>query len=452
MTDDMDPMIGIDRTTLLLHRRTEGLPAQLPRPVDVRARAQRERRTRRTAAGAVAAVVAVVAAVTVMTGGEPGPDKPEPVVSPTPQPTLSGSGPLSLRVTPLMAASDWERLVGQRAVRLSDPAGIGCAVDRPLAAVNTMELTGRYLAPDGSELTEFLHPHDDAVQAAATFAGIRDNLTTCHSNTSGDGAPGFEVTATSAGPALMQPAGPLDEVFVGRSTSGPTYRVAVARDDNIVVVLESTGPDFPAVRALETVLAHAIRGAAGRCTAVMTGDGNACRRDAPGVARRPYRLPVDPTLDVDGWRVAGIVVVQTSDRPADTTGCLGQPQRWGAKRVWRSTVQTDHPYTTTWVNEYVLDGGTADRAATMFDALVEQWTTCRAGRSHPFPVKTDPELLGSGFDDLRVDAGSGRNTLAIARDENVVVLIEITGFVDRDGHILRTAMDHAITEQPPPGG
>ena len=120
---------------MLLHRRTEGLPAQLPRPVDVRQRAQRERRTRRAAGGAVAAVVAVVAGVTVMTGGGPGPDKPEPVVSPTPQPTASGSGPVALRVTRLMTASDWERLVGQRAVRLSDHAGIGCAVDRPDAAV-----------------------------------------------------------------------------------------------------------------------------------------------------------------------------------------------------------------------------------------------------------------------------------------------------------------------------
>ena len=449
MTDGMDPTNGLDRTTLLLHRRTDGLPAQLPRPVDVRQRAQRERRTRRAAGGGVAAVVAVVAAVAVMTGGGPGPDQSEPVVSPTPRPTATGSGPVALRVTPLMTTPDWERLVGQRAVRLSDQTGIGCAVDRPDAAVNTDELTGRYLAPDGSELTEFLHPLDDATQAEATFAGILNNLTTCHSN----GAPGFEVTATSAGPALMQPAGPLDEVFVGRSTSGPTYQVAVARDDNIVVVLESTGPDFPAVRALETVLAHAIRGASGRCTAVLTGAGNACRHDAPGVARRPYRLPVDPALDVDGWRVAGIVVVQTSDRPADTTGCLGQPQRWGAKRVWRSTVQTDrtHPYTTTWVNEYVLDGGTADRAATMFDALVEQWTSCRAGRSHPFPLRTDPDVLGSGFDDL-FGGGRGRYSLSIARDQNVVVLIEVNGYIDRPNHVLRTAMDHAITEQPPPGG
>ena len=100
----------------------------------------------------------------------------------------------------------------------------------------------------------------------------------------------------------------------------------------------------------------------------------------------------------------------------------------------------------------MLDGGTADRAATMFDALVEQWTTCRAGRSHPFPLETDPDVLGSGFDDLFSDTGSGRYTLAIARDENVVVLIEVTGYVDRPVHILRTAMDHAITEQPSPGG
>ena len=124
---------------------------------------------------------------------------------------------------------------------------------------------------------------DDATQAEATFAGIRNNLTTCHSN----GAPGFEVTATSAGPALMQPAGPLDEVFVGRSTSGPTYQVAVARDDNIVVVLESTGPDFPAVRALETVLAHAIRGAAGRCTAVLTGAATPAGMTHPGLPAAP---------------------------------------------------------------------------------------------------------------------------------------------------------------------
>ena len=92
MTDDVDPGNGLDRTTLLLHRRTERLPAQLPRPGDVRARAERARRARRATAGAVAAVVAVIAAVTMMTGGGPGPDKSEPVVSPTP---LGRLGPLA---------------------------------------------------------------------------------------------------------------------------------------------------------------------------------------------------------------------------------------------------------------------------------------------------------------------------------------------------------------------
>ena len=82
----------MDRTTLLLHRRTEGLPALLPRPGDVRARAERARRARRAAAGGILAVVAVVAAVAVMTGGGPGPDKSEPVVSPTP---LGSLGPLA---------------------------------------------------------------------------------------------------------------------------------------------------------------------------------------------------------------------------------------------------------------------------------------------------------------------------------------------------------------------
>ena len=61
MTDGMDPTNGPDRITLLLHRRTEGLPAQLPRPVDVRQRAQHERRTRRAAA--IAATLLVVGAV-----------------------------------------------------------------------------------------------------------------------------------------------------------------------------------------------------------------------------------------------------------------------------------------------------------------------------------------------------------------------------------------------------
>ena len=198
----------------------------------------------------------------------------------------------------------------------------------------------------------------------------------------------------------MQPAGPLDEVFVGRSTSGPAYQVAVARDDNIVVVLESTGADFPAVQALETVLAHGIRGAAGRCTAVLTGSGTRCRSTRPGVAHRPYRLAPDPALDLNSWSVAGIdprpdeVHARRHARlPRPTAGL-------GSEGVWASTVQTQYPYTDTWVNEYVLDGGTADRAATMFDALVEQWRTCRAGRSHPFPLETDPEVLGSGFDDL----------------------------------------------------
>ena len=451
MTDGLDPTNGMDRTTLLLHRRTEGLPAQLPRPVDVRQRAERERRTRRATAGAVLAVAAVVTAVTVLTGGGPGQDKSEPVVTPTPLPTFAVSGPLALRVTPLMTAPDWEPLVGQPAERVEFDAenairrtvvGIGCGIDIPLAAVEP-EVMGRYRVLDGSWLTEFLHPLDDVAQAEATFADIRDWLTSCHRNTAGGGGPGFDVTATSAVPELMQPAGPLDEVFVGKSTSGPAYQVAVARDDNIVVVLESTSAGFPAVKALETVLAHAIRGAAGRCTAVMAGDANACRPDARGVARRPYRLAVDAALDVAGWRAADILVVQVSDLPADTPGCLGPRQDWGAQRVWRSTV---HAYRrdTTWLNEYVLDGGTADRAAIMFDALLEHWRTCRAGRSHPVPFISS-DVQGTGLDDVFEDSGGGYS-LAIARDENVVVLVEVTGYIDGSIHILRTALDQAITD------
>jgi hypothetical protein len=328
--------------------------------------------------------------------------------------------------------------------------GIGCGIDLPEAAART-EVTGRYRALDGSGLlTEFLHPLDDVAQAEATFAAFRDRLIFCHSKTAGVVAPGFDVTARSAVPELMRPAGPLDEVFVGKSTSGPAYQVAVARDDNIVVVLESTGAGFPAVQALETVLAHAIRGAAGRCTAVMAGDANACRPDALGVALSPYQLPLDPALDVDGWRTAGIRVVQVSDLPADTPGCLGPRQHWGAKRVWRSTVQKQD-INTTWINEYVLDGGTAERAATMFDALVEQWRTCRGGRSHLDPLGNE-DVQGSGLDELFSDTGSGRYSLAIARAENVVVLFEVTGYIDRPTLMLRTAMDHAITAQPSPGG
>ena len=92
MTDDMDPGNGLDRTTLLLHRRTEGLPALLPRPVEVRARAERARRARRATAGGILAAVALGAVVAGLTGGGPGPDKSEPVVSPTP---VGSVGPLA---------------------------------------------------------------------------------------------------------------------------------------------------------------------------------------------------------------------------------------------------------------------------------------------------------------------------------------------------------------------
>ena len=116
MTDDLDPMNGMDRTTLLLHRRTDGLPAQLPRPVDVRQRAERERRTRRVTAGAVLAVAALVAAVTVMTGGGSGHDKAEPVVSPRP---LGSLGPLAYGVDGDIYVADAD---GSNRVRITDGA------------------------------------------------------------------------------------------------------------------------------------------------------------------------------------------------------------------------------------------------------------------------------------------------------------------------------------------
>ena len=113
-------------------------------------------------------------------------------------------------------------------------------------------------------------------------------------------------------------------------------------------------------------------------------------------------------------------------------------------------MQTDHP-NTTWINEYVLDGGTADRAATMFDALVEHWTTCRLGTRLP-PVTSGETRTSTARASTTCSAaafGEGAYSLGIARDQNVVVLFEVTGYIDRP-HILRAAMDHAITEQRSP--
>jgi WD40-like Beta Propeller Repeat len=112
MNDGLDPVSGMDRTTLLLHRRTEALPAVLPRPGDVRARAERERRARRATAGGI---LAVVAAVAVMTGGGPGRDKSEPIVSPAPR----SLGPLAYGLNGDIYVADAD---GSNSVRIANGA------------------------------------------------------------------------------------------------------------------------------------------------------------------------------------------------------------------------------------------------------------------------------------------------------------------------------------------
>lgn len=434
MTEDMD------RTTLLLHRRTEGLPAELPRAADLRQRAEHGRRTRRTVTGAVVAAVAVVTAVAVMTSGT-GPDKAEPVVTPTPSPTTPEA--LSLRAEPLMSPADWRPLIGQSVPRFGLSAGLGCSVDIPEAAANTEELMGLYRQDNGSQLTEFLHPFANAGAANLNFTGFRDRLLFCHSD-----ARGFDVTGASAVPALMQPAGPLDEVFVGRSAEGEPYQVAVARDDNIVVVLESTGGDFPGLETLETALARAIRGAAGRCATVLVGEGATCRPDAPGIARRPYRLATEPALDATGWTTLIGEFDRVSETPLATPGCLGSSQEWGAERVWRSSVESSDGYVTR-INEYVLDGGTASRTAVLFDAMVARWKNCRPGNVSPDRAENEADRIRSGFDDLfdgRMPSKNGYS-VGIARDRNVVVVLEVSGYIDRGSFLLELAMDQALIHE-----
>jgi hypothetical protein len=437
MTDDMD------RTTLLLHRRTEGLPAELPRAADLRQRAEHGRRTRRTVTGVVAAAIAVVTAVAVTTGGT-GPDKPDPVVTPTPSPTTSDA--LSLRVTPLMSPADWRPLLAQRVTAFGFSAGLGCSVDIPEAAANTDDLMGLYRQEDGAQLTEFLHPFVDAGAASLNFTGFRDRLMFCHSD-----APGFDVTEASAVPALMRPAGPLDEVFVGKSTKGEPYQVAVARDDNIVVVLESNGEGFPGLETLETALARAIRGAAGRCAVAVARHGAVCRPDAPGIARRPYRLAAEPALDAAGWTDLIDEIDRLSETPLVTPGCLGSSQEWGAQRLWRSSAEYDDGFV---INEYVLDGGTASRTAALFDTMVARWRNCGSERAPRDPDEAEADRIRAGFDDLFESSmeGEAGYSVGMARARNVVVVLEVSGFIDRGTSLLEMAMDRAVTEQMSPYG
>jgi hypothetical protein len=173
-------------------------------------------------------------------------------------------------------------------------------------------------------------------------------------------------------PAAPQ-AGPVDP----RQTP---YQLGVAREGNVVVVIESTGWAKDTERALELALQRAIPGAEGRCGEQVL----PCPKPAPTDAGSgPFALTAEPTLtDADWARITrGRDQIVNTDEAASGLGtCVSVlPDEIATEAHSRTYEQSTQPAAV--LDEYVLRYFDAFRAAGAVARLRQQLEDCAGERA-----------------------------------------------------------------------
>ena len=253
----------------------QDLPSALAPAAQVRRGAERLRRRRR--AGAVAAVLAVVvigAGVQVGGGDERVsvvPAGPPVELSPAPlsraELALAATGVYTLLDPPFLTDEDWAHMTGGSGVRrvpgpprrllpCMDLSSVRKAADVRSAAFSD---AGR-----SASIHEFIWRYNDAAGAERAVARIRQQYAAC--------PPASVQGGMVIGPQWSV-ADRMDEGFwVERSGAANGWQLGVARDGNVVVLVESGGWGDRTSITLERALSRALGNQGGRCKPFLNQD------------------------------------------------------------------------------------------------------------------------------------------------------------------------------------
>jgi hypothetical protein len=248
-------------------------------------------------------------------------------------------------------------------------------------------------------------------------------------------------------------------------------------DDRVVAAInqlagDGSGPvlDMAALRAgrrrRRLVRATAVAVACAAVVAVAGGFG-ALRNTAGGShlpatgpsPTRTFSLAGDPLMQT--WEMTalafGLPVLRTDGHPPRLTTCITDPLTWGSAQTAAATyVSPNHPGKR--FNEFVLKYSGATAA---YQALADAWTQVqhcpKAPHAQDFGSRS-PRGWATPVDQVwvwerfftpqRADQQPGYNCLTVARDGNVVVVIENTGTSnDGSGELMGEAFKRAIPER-----
>jgi hypothetical protein len=188
---------------------------------------------------------------------------------------------------------------------------------------------------------------------------------------------GLTVAVGCGRAAEAQPTSPIEPVSAAApSAAGPTpYQLGVARDRNVVVVVESTGWTERTEVALELALQRAIPGGQGRCG----DDVLPCPHPTPS-APGAFDLATDPLLtDADWARITRADDYPTlTGAPTQLLACIDVspgPQATDVRAA--AYLAPTHPEGS--LNEFVLRYPDEAGAGAVVASLREQFIDCTVG-------------------------------------------------------------------------
>ena len=221
-------------------------------------------------AGAIAAAAAVVAAIALAShptrrANDLPPTGPSPTQPTGPSPSTSTATvapPFALAANPFLTNADWAGLTGGYvAIVKTDaaPRWMTKCVTNPVSWGAVETRTVKYVQRPKAPINEYLLRYADQSSAHRALAKAKSQIANC--------------LHQSARPRDVKVpaghAGPIDEFFYGSAEpSAPGgYAILIARDSNVVVVIETTGWNERGTHTLEYALQRAIPSERGSCTA-----------------------------------------------------------------------------------------------------------------------------------------------------------------------------------------
>lgn len=261
----------------------QDLPSAPAPAAHVRRGAERLRRRQWAAAGAaVLAVVAIVAGLQVGGGGDRVLVIPAgPPVEPSPAPlsqaelALAATGVYTLLDPPFLTEEDWAQMTGDsgiRRVQEAPPRLLPCMDLPPTQGASEVRIAAFSETARSARIHEFVLRYDNDAGAERAVARIRQRYADCPPAPSGEWieviGPQWTVADRMDEGFWMERSG----VDVALAGVPDVWQLGVARDANVVVLVESTGWGDRTSNTLERALSRALGNQGGRCKPFLNHD------------------------------------------------------------------------------------------------------------------------------------------------------------------------------------